>query len=145
MTMQELYANETPRHAARLAQLKEQFTQLFGESRAIRVFSAPGRSEIGGNHTDHNHGKVLAAAVNLDILGVAAARDDMRICAHSVGHKSNDLDISNLEIHEAEIGKSAAMIRGICAAFVQRTHFISRWCFMRSSCGVLSLKIDSNN
>jgi len=124
ITMQQLYGAQAPHHTTRLAQLKEEFAVRFGTGRAVRVFSAPGRSEIGGNHTDHNHGKVLAAAVNLDILGVAATRDDMRICAFSAGHKPNNLDITNVNLHENEIGSSAAMIRGICAAFVQRGYHI---------------------
>lgn len=124
MTMQQLYNNETPGHAQRLAKLKEQFTQRFGQNHAMRVFSSPGRSEIGGNHTDHNHGKVLAAAVNLDILGVVAANDNMRICVYSAGHKPNDLDITNLDIDPAEYGTSASMIRGIFAAFVRNGYRI---------------------
>jgi len=124
ITLQELYTNETPRHNERLAKLKAQFTQRFGEGRAQRVFSSPGRSEIGGNHTDHNHGKVLAAAVNLDILGVVAGNDNMRICVYSAGHKPNDLDITKLDIDPQEYGTSASMIRGICAAFVQRGYNI---------------------
>ncbi|MCL2446022.1 MAG: galactokinase [Oscillospiraceae bacterium] len=124
ITLQALYGTETSRHTTRLAQLHEKFAQRFGQGRTLRVFSSPGRSEIGGNHTDHNHGKVLAAAVNLDILGVVAANDTMRICVYSAGHKPNDLDITKQDVDPKEYGTSAAMIRGICAAFVQRGYQI---------------------
>ena len=119
-----LYGDDTPKHSARLAEIARAFERHFGPSEQAEVFSAPGRSEIGGNHTDHNRGKVLAAGVNLDIMGVVAKRCDMRILEQSVGHKRNEIDLNNLEIVEAEKGGSAAMIRGICAGFAQRGHKI---------------------
>jgi len=121
-----LYGEDTARHTARLLDVAQTFEELFGAAEHAEVFSAPGRSEIGGNHTDHNRGRVIAAAVNLDILGVVAQRGDMRmrIREKSAGHEMNDLDLNSLEIVEQERGRSAAMIRGICAGLVQRGYNI---------------------
>jgi len=119
-----LYGSDTARHSARLVEIARAFELHFGPNEQVVVFSAPGRSEIGGNHTDHNRGKVLAAGVNLDIMGVVARLDEMRILEQSVGHARNEIDLSQLEVVEAEKGGSAAMIRGICAGFVARGYNI---------------------
>ena len=68
----------------RCAQLLEAFSQAFG-TEASALFSAPGRTEVGGNHTDHQHGRVLAAAVDLDILAAAAPNDSGVIRVQSQG------------------------------------------------------------
>ncbi len=93
------------------------FVELYGENADVSMFSAPGRTEVGGNHTDHNHGKVLAAAINLDTISLAAKRDDNIICEKSAGHKMNEVDISDLSVCPEEFGKSSALIRGMCAGF----------------------------
>ena len=69
----ELYtAAQVPAQRARYLQTIEGFERHFGAGREVRLYSAPGRTEIGGNHTDHNNGVVMAAAVDLDILAVVA-------------------------------------------------------------------------
>lgn len=93
------------------------YASLYGENDDIFMFSAPGRTEVGGNHTDHNHGKVLAASINLDTISAAAKRDDGIICEKSSGHGMNKVDISDLEPDENEYGKSSALIKGMCAGF----------------------------
>ena len=60
----------------RYTRLIRRYAELFGDREGVQLISAPGRTEIGGNHTDHNHGRVLAAAVNLDALCAAGPRDD---------------------------------------------------------------------
>ena len=72
---EELYGSEAQAQKARYQKLREGFQEAFGELREASFFSAPGRTEIGGNHTDHNHGRVLTAAVNLDVAGVAQKTD----------------------------------------------------------------------
>jgi len=70
-----------------LDQLQRRFLGLFGEGpQEARLFSAPGRIEIGGNHTDHNHGRVLAAAVDLNTIALARSNDSGRIRVHSAGY-----------------------------------------------------------
>ncbi len=93
------------------------YAELYGNDGDVFMFSAPGRTEVGGNHTDHNHGKVLAASINLDTVAAAAKRDDGIICEKSSGHGMNTVDLSDLEPNENEYGKSSALIRGMCAGF----------------------------
>lgn len=92
-----------------------EFIRLFGDDRDVFVLSAPGRTEVCGNHTDHNNGKVLAASINLDAIAIAAKRDDMTINEKSEGHGLNEVDISTLEPSEAEYGRSSSMIKGVAA------------------------------
>ncbi len=85
----------------------------------VYMISAPGRAEIGGNHTDHNNGKVLAAAVNLDTLAAVTPRDDMTANIVSEGYDPISLSLSELEPVESECGKTASLVRGVAARFVQ--------------------------
>ena len=103
----------------RYVKLAESFEKDFSENADLRFFSAPGRTEVGGNHTDHNNGKVLAAAINLDAVAAVAQRDDSIICVNSEGYSPISVDSADLEIKDEEAGKSTALIRGICARFGQ--------------------------
>ena len=96
------------------------FMQLFPGREDIHLFSAPGRSEIGGNHTDHQHGCALAAAVDLDVIAVVAFHNDGVIRVQSEGHRRNVIDLSDLSVHEDERERSNALIRGIAAGFAER-------------------------
>ena len=60
----------------RYCSLADDFDEVFSADRDVRLFSAPGRTEVGGNHTDHNHGRVLAAGINLDAIAVASKNDE---------------------------------------------------------------------
>lgn len=91
------------------------FSELFPNFNDIRVFSASGRTEIGGNHTDHQHGCVLAAAVNLDSIAIAAPNNTNTINLKSEGMPIFNVNLDSLEISEKEKGSSAALIRGISA------------------------------
>ena len=101
----------------RYLSLAEDFAALFGEDRAARMFSAPGRTEVGGNHTDHNHGRVLAAGINLDAIAIAAKNDENIVRVKSRGYDMDVCDITDLEIKEDEKGHSPALVRGMCAGF----------------------------
>ena len=96
----------------------ENFKKLYGDKDA-EIYSVPGRSEILGNHTDHNHGKVLAAAINLDIIAVTAKNAGQKINIKSEGFDADDIDLSNLAPVESEKFTSAAIIRGIAARFAE--------------------------
>ena len=102
----------------------DEFVKLFGDSDSIELFSAPGRTEVGGNHTDHNHGKVLAAGVDLDTVAAAAKRGDNIIVEKSFKFDALEVDITDLDVHKEEFGKSSGLIRGICAGFVSRGYKI---------------------
>lgn len=101
----------------RYVSLAEDFAALFGEERDARLFSAPGRTEVGGNHTDHNHGRVLAASINLDAIAVASKNDENIVRVKSRGYNMDVCDITDLEIKEDEKGHSPALVRGMCAGF----------------------------
>lgn len=101
----------------RYISLANDFAELFGEERDVRLFSAPGRTEVGGNHTDHNHGRVLAASINLDAIAIASKNDENIVRVKSRGYNMDVADISDLSIKEEEKGHSPAIVRGMCAGF----------------------------
>ncbi len=112
----ELYAEDLENQKARYEKLIEGFKAFYGYDENLEFFSAPGRSEVGGNHTDHQKGCVLAASVNLDIIGAVAKRDDNKISLKSLEYEKCDLiDLNTLEVQEDEIERSASVIRGISA------------------------------
>ena len=83
-------------------------------------FSAPGRTEIGGNHTDHQHGCVLAAAINLETVADVTFNGTDKIFVQSEGYPSFYVDLNDLTVHEEEANTTAALVRGVVAAFVER-------------------------
>lgn len=97
----------------RYQKLENDFLQKFNECEKY-FFSAPGRTEICGNHTDHNHGKVLAGSVNLDSIAVVKKNIDKKIILYSESYTEPfTVDLNNLEIVEKEKGTTASLIRGI--------------------------------
>ncbi len=83
----------------------------------MELFSAPGRTEIGGNHTDHQHGRVLSASVNMDAIAVASKTENGKIRIKSEGFSEDEIDLSDLSIKEDEKNRSTSLIRGIAAWF----------------------------
>ena len=94
------------------------FSTAFG-GEAQRYFSAPGRTEIGGNHTDHQRGRVLAGAVNLDTVAAVRISETNVIRVQSKGYPLCQVDLDNLEPVPAEINSTPALIRGVAARFAQ--------------------------
>ena len=86
----------------------------------IYRFSAPGRTEISGNHTDHQHGCVLAAAVNLETVAQVEMNGADLIRVQSEGYPPVEVDLNDLTVHEEEKNTTAALIRGVAAAFSRR-------------------------
>lgn len=107
--------SEVEKQKPRYISLLEEFIKLFGDDRDVIITSAPGRTEVCGNHTDHNNGKVMAASINLDAIAVCAKSSDNRIRVKSQGHAMNEVDITKLLPDEAEFGRSTAMVRGVVA------------------------------
>ena len=103
----------------RYSHLAEAFRDRFGcEPQAF--VSAPGRIEVVGNHTDHQNGKVLAAAVNLDTVAAVAPRSDGRVVLYSEGFpEAFDVDITDTAVHEDEKETTLSLIRGVAARLVQ--------------------------
>ena len=111
-------AQEICRQRARYCAALEQFELYFGPGRQVQVYSAPGRAELGGNHTDHQHGYGLAAAVTLDLVAVAAHNTDGYVRVKSRGFNKLDvIDLATAEPQEGESTHSASLIRGIAEGF----------------------------
>lgn len=104
---------------ARYLSAAENFSRLYPECGDIGVFSAPGRTEIGGNHTDHQNGCVIAAAVNIDVIAIVSFHDEGVIRIKSEGFPKDEIDLNDLSVHDEEQGTSAAIIRGIASKFVK--------------------------
>ena len=107
---------------SRYVQAIEKFIDLYGDQE-VSIYSTPGRSEVCGNHTDHQHGEVLAAAINLDIIAVVA-KDDTKIKILSDDYDIEAIHIDDLTLRENEKESSEGLIRGILARFQQLQHKI---------------------
>lgn len=107
---------------SRYVQAIEKFIDLYGDQE-VSVYSTPGRSEVCGNHTDHQHGEVLAAAINLDIIAVVA-KEDTKIKILSDDYDIEAIHIDDLTLRENEKESSEGLIRGILARFQQLQHKI---------------------
>ncbi|HLO59182.1 MAG TPA: galactokinase family protein [Bacteroidales bacterium] len=115
--LKKLYGNdpaELIKNSQRYQNLLKQFVNDFGNADA-EFFSSPGRTEIGGNHTDHNYGRVLAGAVNLDNVAVAARNNTNTVRIESAGYPAFEVDLSNLKPDKNEQYTSASLVRGISA------------------------------
>ena len=114
-TLTRLYGPEGAERArSRCIEVTEGFHQTFDRP-AQALFSAPGRTEIGGNHTDHQRGCVLAASVDLDILAAAAPTQSGVIRVLSQGYPMTEVDLRELTPRQDEVNTSAALIRGVAA------------------------------
>ena len=107
----EAVQSQKPRYVETL----NDFGELFGYDREVNIMSAPGRTEVCGNHTDHNNGKVLAASINLDAIAVVSKNDDNTIRVKSKGHNMNVVDLNDLVPNEANFGSSTTLVQGVAA------------------------------
>lgn len=108
-----------PSQRERYRSLLANFASTFPDREKIEIFSSPGRTEVGGNHTDHNSGRILAAAVDLDILMVAAGNDEGVIRIYSEGYPPSVVSLAELDPVEEEKYTAASLIRGVCARYKQ--------------------------
>ncbi len=99
----------------RYLNLLSTFEKDFPGREDIFIISTPGRTEVGGNHTDHNAGRVLAASVNLDCIAVVSSREDNTVNVHSEGYPNISLSTDDLSVKEHEQFTSIALIRGVLA------------------------------
>ncbi len=116
-TLNEIYGGAAQQQTKRYRQAIENFEAIFGEEENLRFFSAPGRSEVCGNHTDHNCGKVMAAGVSLDVIAVVVPTDDNIILVKSEGFEADNVSLDDLSVCEEEKNTSASLIRGVAAGF----------------------------
>lgn len=123
--LEQMYGSEErERQIDRYRRCMEGFGAQYGKTESLKYFSAPGRTEIGGNHTDHNNGKVLAASIQLDTIAAAAAVDVGFISVISEGYPG--MSVIKLDDLEPQAGESgtAALIRGIAHGFRQHGYRI---------------------
>lgn len=117
-TLKKLYGEKALNaQRERYQKAEKAFEELFGAQENTMIFSASGRTEVGGNHTDHNRGKVLAAAVSLDVIAFVVPTADGVITVKSEGFPQDIVDVSDLSVKEADKNTSAALIRGVADAF----------------------------
>ncbi len=116
----DIYVDETmvPYQTKRYLDAIERFENLFGEQE-VEIYSAPGRSEVGGNHTDHQRGKVMATSLNLDFIAVVQPTDDDIISFKSGKYPILTINTAELEISKKEYGTTAALVRGVAAGLKQ--------------------------
>ena len=116
----ELLYNEHEQARTRYTGAADRFAELYGEGEGARLFSAPGRTEVGGNHTDHQHGCVIAAAVDMETTAEVTLNGTNVIRVDSEGYKPVEIDLNDLAVKESEKNTTAALIRGVAAAFAAR-------------------------
>ncbi len=117
--LRKLYgAPHLERARTRCAGVLEGFAGAFG-GEAQALFSAPGRTELGGNHTDHQHGQVLAAGVDLDILAAVAPNESGVIRVQSEGYPLVTVDMAELSPRPSEENTTAALVRGVAARMAE--------------------------
>lgn len=104
-------------YADRYLSVIEGYKETFGDSEKLALFSAPGRTEIGGNHTDHQHGCVLAGSVNLDVIAAVSFNGENVVRIKSKGYNMDEIPLDDLEIHPEQFDKAIALIRGVLRKF----------------------------
>lgn len=101
----------------------DKFTEVFGEG-DVEIYSAPGRSEIGGNHTDHQHGIVLAASINLDAIGIVAKTGDDTVRVISDGYDLITIGLDDLTANISEEGTTLSLIKGVLAYLKKHSYAV---------------------
>ena len=89
------------------------YCEVFGDTEDVALFSAPGRTEIGGNHTDHQHGCVIAGSVNLDVIAAVSFNNENVVRIKSKGYDMDEVALDDLDIHTEEYDKAISLIRGV--------------------------------
>lgn len=118
---EESFERQKKRYQRLLCLYKDSFSC---DGSGVRFFSAPGRAEIGGNHTDHNCGKVLAASIDLDIIAAVEPIDEPVAIIRSEGHEEARININDLDNREDEKFKAVALLRGITKGFKNRGYAV---------------------
>ena len=89
------------------------YADIFGDAEELALLSAPGRTEIGGNHTDHQHGCIIAGSVNLDVIAAVSFNNENIVRIKSKGYPMDEVSLDDLEIHKEEYDKAISLIRGV--------------------------------
>ena len=115
--------NLTEHQTNRYIEALNRFEELYGV-REVEIYSAPGRSEVCGNHTDHQRGMILAASINLDAIAVVSDDEDGLVRVVSDGYEEICIDPADLSVKEDRKGTTGALIRGVLAGAAQRGYRI---------------------
>ena len=120
-----LYGADRPAKTARLIALLDTFEARYGADRPVAIFSVPGRSELSGNHTDHNHGRVIAGSIDLDVIAVASPREDgvMRVASEGFDEWTVTPDQTS-EPDERLYGTSSSLAAGMANGFAANGYAI---------------------
>ena len=110
---------EAEKARQRYCEACEEFGKLYGSSGEIRIFSAPGRTEVGGNHTDHQHGSVVAGGVDMDVIAIVSLNNDNVIRVKSKGYDMDTVTVGEFKKVQKETGRAVSLIRGVCARFAE--------------------------
>lgn len=111
-------SDKTHEYAERYLEVIDGFEKIFGKADNMTLVSAPGRTEIGGNHTDHQHGCVLAGSVNLDVIAAVALNGTDQVRIQSKGYNMDVVALDDLDIKEEQFDKAISLIRGVIKKFV---------------------------
>lgn len=122
--IKEIYVDEqrVPYNRERYIRAIDRFTELFPSEKVIEIYSAPGRSEVCGNHTDHQNGMVLATSINLDAIAIVAKAEEPVIRLVSGDFPMEEVDVADLSMKEEEQSTTTALIRGVAAGMKERGH-----------------------
>lgn len=122
--IKEIYVDEqrVPYNRERYIRAIDRFTELFPSEKEIEIYSAPGRSEVCGNHTDHQNGTVLATSINLDAIAIVAKAEEPVIRLVSGDFPMEEVDVADLSMKEEEQSTTTALIRGVAAGMKERGH-----------------------
>lgn len=134
-TLTELYGAENVKsQTERYLNAIDEFEKAFGDMNEVCLYSVSGRSEISGNHTDHNYGRVIAASIDLDVIAVAARADGNEIRIKSEGFGEDTVDFTKYtDADEALFGTSASIIAGMCRGFRNNGHKVGGFCAYTTS------------
>ena len=118
--LERIYINCVKERKERICKAIDDFTKIYGDREGMMVLSVPGRSEISGNHTDHNYGKVVAGSVDCDILAIAAPTETGCVRIKSEGYPIDEVSLDKLKVGDYPNFKSSALVAGMCKAFLDK-------------------------
>ena len=122
-----VYTDKLEYQKKRYTDAISKFENYYGEG-DITIFSAPGRSEIGGNHTDHQHGEVLAASINLDAIGIVKKTDDGVVRVLSDNYPEAVISLEELGIKQEEKETTLSLVKGVLAGFTEHDLKVGGFC-----------------
>ena len=119
--LETVYGPDADAAALRLRDLVLEYAGIFpcGADTETLLFSTPGRTELGGNHTDHQRGHALAASVNLDTIACVSPNGSRTIRIKSRSHRMAEVDLDDLSVHPEETGSSPSLVRGVAARLTE--------------------------